>query len=73
MEWSAGERNDVPTHPKLDGEHRLHLAAGTYNIDSLTETGNTALVLDSVPVILNVTGSGGGIVVQLTGVARPKG
>jgi hypothetical protein len=51
----------------LTGNVDLHLAAGTYNIDSLTETGNTALVLDSVPVFLYVTGSGGGTVIQLTG------
>jgi Tfp pilus assembly protein PilX len=51
----------------LTGNVDLHLAAGTYNIDSLTETGQTALVLDSVPVTLNVTGSGGGTVVKLTG------
>jgi hypothetical protein len=51
----------------LTGNNDLHLAAGTYNIDSLTETGSTALALDSTPVILNVTGSGGGTVVNLTG------
>jgi Tfp pilus assembly protein PilX len=51
----------------LTGNQDLHLAAGTYNIDSLSETGHTALVLDSVPVILNVTGSGGGTVVDFTG------
>jgi hypothetical protein len=51
----------------LTGNKDLHLAAGTYNIDSLSETGSTMLVLDSTPVILNVTGSGGGTVVDLTG------
>jgi hypothetical protein len=51
----------------LTGNKDLHLAAGTYNIDSISETGNTQLVLDSVPVVINVTGSGGGTVVQLTG------
>jgi PilX N-terminal len=51
----------------LTGSQDLHLAAGTYNIDSITELGNAQLVLDSTPVILNVTGSGGGTVVQLTG------
>jgi Tfp pilus assembly protein PilX len=51
----------------LTGNKDLHLGTGIYNIDSLSETGNTALVLDSTPVILNVTGSGGGTVVSLTG------
>jgi Tfp pilus assembly protein PilX len=51
----------------LTGNNDLHLAAGTYNIDSLSETGSTQLVLDSTPVIINVTGSGGGTVVDLTG------
>ena len=51
----------------LTGNKNLHLAAGTYNINTLKETGNTQLVLDSVPVILQVTGTGGGTVVDLTG------
>ena len=51
----------------LTGNKDLHLAAGTYNINTLKETGQTALVLDSVPVILNVTGTGGGTVLDLTG------
>jgi len=51
----------------LTGNKDLHLAAGTYNINTLSETGSTQLVLDSTPVILNVTGTGGGTVVQLTG------
>jgi hypothetical protein len=64
----AGQPGTMRLHTlSLTGNKDLHLAAGTYNIDSLSETGNTALVLDSVPVILNVTGSGGGTVVQLTG------
>ena len=51
----------------LTGNKDLHLAAGTYNINTLKEAGSTSLVLDSVPVILNVTGTGGGTVVDLTG------
>ncbi len=51
----------------LTGNKDLHLAAGTYNINTLSETGSTQLVLDSTPVILNVTGTGGGTVVKLTG------
>jgi Tfp pilus assembly protein PilX len=36
----------------------LHLAAGTYNINSITMGSQGALVIDSGPVILNVTGNG---------------
>jgi hypothetical protein len=51
----------------LTGNKDLHLAAGTYNIDSISETGSTQLIIDSTPVILTVTGSAGGDVVKLTG------
>jgi Tfp pilus assembly protein PilX len=36
----------------------LHLAAGTYNINSITMESQGELVIDSGPVILNVTGGG---------------
>jgi Tfp pilus assembly protein PilX len=48
----------------------LHLSAGTYDINSLTETGNATIEVDSGPVILNVTGnniSSSSAVVDLTG------
>jgi len=51
----------------LTGNKDLHLASGIYNIDSIMQDGNTQLVLDSTPVVLNVTGSAGGTVVDLTG------
>jgi hypothetical protein len=51
----------------LNGGANLHLSAGTYNINSITETGNTAVILDSTPVILNVTGTGQTTPVNLTG------
>jgi len=51
----------------MNGNADLHLAAGIYNINSLTQTGNTRLILDSVPVIVNVTGAGQTTVVNLTG------
>ncbi len=51
----------------MNGNKDLHLKAGTYNIDSLTQSGNTRLILDSTPVVINVTGSAGGTVFNLTG------
>lgn len=48
----------------------LHLQAGTYDINSITETGSGTVVIDSGPVILNVTGndiSTTSSVVNLTG------
>ncbi len=52
----------------LNGGATLHLTAGTYNINSLTESGQGKIVVDSGPVILNVAGSGvSGAVVDLTG------
>ena len=38
---------------------RLHLAAGTYNINSLKFTGNSKIIVDSGPVYLNVAGLDG--------------
>jgi type IV pilus assembly PilX-like protein len=40
----------------LSGTNTLHLAAGTYNINSISFTGNSKIVVDSGPVILNVAG-----------------
>ncbi len=37
----------------------VHLSAGCYNINSLTENGGGTLTIDSGPVILNIAGSGG--------------
>jgi Tfp pilus assembly protein PilX len=36
----------------------LHLAAGTYNLNSVTLVGGSTLVIDSGPAILNVVGTG---------------
>ena len=45
----------------------LHLTAGTYNINSITLTGNAQLVIDSGPVILNVAGQGQTTPIDFTG------
>jgi len=54
----------------LTGGANLHLTAGTYNINSLSETGQSTLIIDSGPVTLNVTGNGinsTSAVIDLTG------
>jgi Tfp pilus assembly protein PilX len=52
-----------------------HLSAGTYNINSLNMSGGSTLVLDSVPVILNIAGSGVTSALNLSGgsVSNPTG
>lgn len=48
----------------------LHLSAGTYNINSISEAGTSQVIIDSGPVILNVAGnslSGGAAAIDLTG------
>ncbi len=42
----------------LTGGANLHLTAGTYNINSLSEAGQSTVVIDSGPVVVNVTGNG---------------
>ncbi len=42
----------------LTGPAIVHLSAGEYNINSLELVGNSTLVIDSGPVILNVAGNG---------------
>ncbi len=53
----------------ITGQTNLHLSAGTYNINSLKEmSAQSGIIIDSGPVILNVTGSNvSGSVVDLTG------
>ena len=51
----------------MTGNKDLHLTAGTYNINSISETGQTELWVDSGPVILNVTGTGNATPIKLTG------
>ncbi len=46
----------------------VHLSAGTYNFNCMTQNGNGVLVLDSGPVVINVTGNSCGTdVIKLNG------
>jgi Tfp pilus assembly protein PilX len=58
----------APVSPALSGpgvygdltiKGTVHLSAGCYNINSLTENGHGAITIDSGPVIVNIAGSGG--------------
>jgi hypothetical protein len=51
----------------LTGGATLHLTAGTYNLNSLTLAGNSNLIIDGGPVILNVVGTGLDTPIDLTG------
>ncbi|MBI3668503.1 MAG: hypothetical protein HY237_01785, partial [Acidobacteria bacterium] len=52
----------------LNGGATLHLTAGTYNINSLLESGQGTIAIDSGPVIVNIAGTSvSGAVVDLTG------
>jgi hypothetical protein len=42
---------------KLTGGSTLHLMAGTYNINSISLAGNSNVIVDSGPVIINVVGT----------------
>ena len=66
----------TPTGPALSGpgvfgditvKGTVHLSAGCYNINSLTENGGGTLTIDSGPVILNIAGTGQSTPIQLTG------
>jgi hypothetical protein len=45
----------------------VHLSAGCYNINSLTENGGGTITVDSGPVVLNIAGTGQTTPIQLTG------
>jgi hypothetical protein len=45
----------------------VHLSAGCYNINSLTENGQGTIQIDSGPVVLNIAGSGQTTPLDLTG------
>ncbi len=51
----------------ISGGAILHLSAGTYNINSISLTGTSEVVIDSGPVIINVAGQGVTTVVDFTG------
>ncbi len=52
---------------KVTAGSTLHLKAGTYNINSITLAGNSNLVIDSGPVIMNVQGTSQATVIDMTG------
>lgn len=52
---------------RLSGGSTLHLAAGTYNVNSITLVGGSSLIIDSGPVIMNVEGAGQATVLDFTG------
>jgi Tfp pilus assembly protein PilX len=43
---------------KITGGATLHLNAGTYNLNSISLVGNSTVIIDSGPVIMNVVGTG---------------
>ena len=51
----------------VSGGTALNLSAGTYNINSINLSGNSSVVVNSGPVILNVAGSGQGDPIDLSG------
>jgi len=62
----------------LSGGTTAHLARGSYNLNSLTLSGNSILVADSGPVIVNVVGAslnGGNTALDLSGgsIVNPSG
>jgi hypothetical protein len=52
---------------KLTGGTTLHLKAGSYSFNSISLQGNSNLVVDSGPVILNITGTGQTTPIDLSG------
>src|ERR1051325_7333184 len=43
----------------MSGQTTLHLTAGTYNVNSLVQTGNnTSIIVDSGPVNIKIQGAG---------------
>jgi len=51
----------------LTGQGIIHLSTGTYTINSIDLTGNSKVVIDSGPVVLNVAGQGVTTPVDFTG------
>jgi hypothetical protein len=52
------------------GGTTMHVSMGTYNLNSLTLSGNSILVVDSGPVVINIAGNsltGGGTALDLSG------
>jgi hypothetical protein len=62
----------------LNGGTTAHVSRGSYNVNSLTLTGNSILVVDSGPVVVNIVGStlgGGNTALDLSGgsIVNPSG
>ena len=51
----------------MTGGATLHLKAGVYNVNSFSMAGNSNLIVDSGPVVLNAVGTGAATVVDFTG------
>ncbi len=49
------------------GGTTIHLSAGTYNVNSIKLSGNSTIVLDSVPVVINVAGTGASTAIDMSG------
>jgi hypothetical protein len=52
---------------KVTGGETLHLTAGTYNFNSISLAGNSSIVIDSGPVVLNVAGQSQTTPIDFTG------
>lgn len=52
---------------ELIGNYILQLSAGTYNINSITMTGNVQIQVTSGPVVINVMGTGVAMPIDITG------
>ena len=52
---------------RVSGGATVHLTAGTYNVNSLVLSGNSNLVIDSGPVVMNVLGQDQNTAIDLTG------
>jgi hypothetical protein len=51
----------------MTGGTTVHLAAGVYNLNSLTMSGGSYLIVDSGPIVLNIVGTGTASPLDLTG------
>ncbi len=57
----------------LSGGKVAHLSAGTYNVNAMTLSGGSRLILDSYPVVINVQGTGKSQPVNFSGGALVNG
>jgi len=65
---NPGAGNSVPgVYGDVTAKGNVHLKAGCYNINSLTENGGGTLYIDSGPVVVNIAGTGQSTPFDLTG------